>query len=186
MLNPKPFAGGNVFVSCNLVAQEIFDALKQNGADVFICCDPSRSGGKVRGSSREGVQFVRHVSISSSPSSAGVGPECNFSTDEPLPQQDFTCCLAMDGVKILASVREVSYCNGRSIAYKSISRFTFIVVKNVLAAKYKTAEIVEWINQKGEGRLLRTTRETTSKSSVVTLHVPDVAAAIENFLEQTR
>lgn len=59
-------------------------------------------------------------------------------------------------------------------------------MKNVLAAKYKTAEIVEWINQKGEGRLLRTTRETTSKSSVVTLHVPDVAAAIENLLEQTR
>ncbi|KAG6608031.1 hypothetical protein SDJN03_01373, partial [Cucurbita argyrosperma subsp. sororia] len=122
MLNPKPFAGGNVFVSCNLVAQEIFDALKQNGADVFICCDPSRSGGKVRGSSREGVQFVRIEFLLLGGSSA----------DE------------------------------------------------------KTAEIVEWINQKGEGRLLRTTRETTSKSSVVTLHVPDVAAAIENFLEQTR
>ncbi|XP_022941443.1 uncharacterized protein LOC111446737 [Cucurbita moschata] len=57
MLNPKPFAGGNVFVSCNLVAQEIFDALKQNGADVFICCDPSRNGRKFRGSLREGVQF---------------------------------------------------------------------------------------------------------------------------------
>lgn len=34
-----------MFVSCNLVSQEIFDALKQNGADVFICCDPSRNGG---------------------------------------------------------------------------------------------------------------------------------------------
>lgn len=32
---------------------------------------------------------------------------------------------------------------------------------------------------------LNSTRETTSKSSVVTSHVPDVAAAIEDLLEQT-
>lgn len=48
MLKPKPFAGANVFVSRNLVAPEMFDALhdalKQNGAEVFLCCDPSRNG----------------------------------------------------------------------------------------------------------------------------------------------
>lgn len=32
---------------------------------------------------------------------------------------------------------------------------------------------------------LNSTRETTSKSSVVTSHVPDVASAIEDLLEQT-
>lgn len=50
MLKPKPFAGVNVFVSRNLVAPEIFDALhdalKQNGAEVFLCCDPARNGPK--------------------------------------------------------------------------------------------------------------------------------------------
>lgn len=48
MLKPKPFKGASVFMSRNLVAPEIFDALldalKLNGAEVFLCCDPSRTG----------------------------------------------------------------------------------------------------------------------------------------------
>lgn len=48
MMKAKPFKGANVFMSRNLVAPEIFDALldalKLNGADVFLCCDPSRTG----------------------------------------------------------------------------------------------------------------------------------------------
>jgi topoisomerase (DNA) II binding protein 1 len=47
MMKTKTFKGANVFMSRNLVAPEIFDtlhdALKQNGAEVFLCCDPSRS-----------------------------------------------------------------------------------------------------------------------------------------------
>ena len=48
MVNTKPFEGANVFMSRNLVPPEIFDALhdalKNNGAQVFLCCDPSRNG----------------------------------------------------------------------------------------------------------------------------------------------
>lgn len=43
----KSFKGANVFMSRNLVPPELFDslhdALKQNGAEVFLCCDPSRT-----------------------------------------------------------------------------------------------------------------------------------------------
>lgn len=42
------FSGANVFLSRSLVAPEVFDALhdalRLNGAQVFLCCDPSRSG----------------------------------------------------------------------------------------------------------------------------------------------
>ncbi|KAF5818380.1 hypothetical protein HanXRQr2_Chr02g0064521 [Helianthus annuus] len=42
------FKGANVFMSRNLVAPEIFDSLhdvlKDNGADIVLCCDPSRNG----------------------------------------------------------------------------------------------------------------------------------------------
>lgn len=48
MLKTKAFKGANVFMSRNLVPPEIFDALhdalKQNDAEVFLCCDPSRNG----------------------------------------------------------------------------------------------------------------------------------------------
>lgn len=44
----KVFKGANVFMSRNLVPPELFDALhdalKLNGAQVFLCCDPSRNG----------------------------------------------------------------------------------------------------------------------------------------------
>lgn len=90
----------------------------------------------------------------------------------PLPQQGFTCCLAMDGVKILASgfqanekVRcQCSYFQplflyrssflsyntklqveigklvtamGGVLHTKASLDVTFVIVKNVLAAKYK-------------------------------------------------
>lgn len=46
----KVFAGANVFMSRNLVPPELFDALhdalKLNGAQVFLCCDPTRNGPK--------------------------------------------------------------------------------------------------------------------------------------------
>lgn len=44
----KTFKGTNVFMSRNLVPPELFDrlhdALKLNGAEIFLCCDPSRNG----------------------------------------------------------------------------------------------------------------------------------------------
>lgn len=47
MMSTKVFNGANVFMSRNLVPPELFDALhdalKHNGAKVFLCCDPSRN-----------------------------------------------------------------------------------------------------------------------------------------------
>lgn len=48
MLRTNAFKGANVFMSRNLVPPEVFDALhdalKNNGAHVELCCDPSRNG----------------------------------------------------------------------------------------------------------------------------------------------
>lgn len=48
MTKAKAFQGSNVFMSRNLVPPEVFDklhgVLKDNGAQVFLCCDPSRNG----------------------------------------------------------------------------------------------------------------------------------------------
>ncbi|KAG8091091.1 hypothetical protein GUJ93_ZPchr0011g28156 [Zizania palustris] len=42
------FAGASVFLSRNLVAPEVYDAvhdaLRLNGAEVFLCADPGRTG----------------------------------------------------------------------------------------------------------------------------------------------
>lgn len=47
-LKMKAFQGANVFMSRNLVPPEVFDALhdavKDNGAQLHLCCDPSRNG----------------------------------------------------------------------------------------------------------------------------------------------
>ncbi|GJR65010.1 reverse transcriptase domain-containing protein [Tanacetum coccineum] len=66
-----------------LVLPEVFDSLrdvlKDNGAEIILCCDPSRL-------------------------------LCVFSyakENKMLPKQGFTCCLAMDGVKILATGFEI-------------------------------------------------------------------------------
>lgn len=48
MKTTQLFKGANVFMSRNLVPPEVFDTLldafKLNGAEIFLCCDPSRSG----------------------------------------------------------------------------------------------------------------------------------------------
>jgi len=48
MLKTKAFQGAHVFMSRNLVPPEVFDALhdavKDNGAQLHLCCDPSRNG----------------------------------------------------------------------------------------------------------------------------------------------
>jgi hypothetical protein len=48
MSKTKSFQGVNVFMSRNLVPPEVFDtlhdAVKDNGAQIHLCCDPSRNG----------------------------------------------------------------------------------------------------------------------------------------------
>ncbi|OMP05431.1 hypothetical protein COLO4_08845 [Corchorus olitorius] len=98
MMKTKPFKGSNVFMSRKLVPPEVFDklhgVLKDNGAQVFLCCDPSRNGA-----------------------------------------DDFHVISSMDHVKIEKLVTAM----GGVLQSKGSADVSFVVVKNVLATKYKSA-----------------------------------------------
>ncbi|KAK3005313.1 hypothetical protein RJ639_016640, partial [Escallonia herrerae] len=79
------------------------------------------------------------------------GPQCVLSCSKEhrmLPKQAFTCCLAMDGVKVLASgfemdekveIGKLVTAMGGVVHTKASLDVNFVIVKNVLAAKYKWA-----------------------------------------------
>ncbi|KAJ0085046.1 hypothetical protein Patl1_08273 [Pistacia atlantica] len=153
MLKPKPFKGASAFMSRNLVAPEIFDALldalKLNGAEVFLCSDPSRTGPNdfhvISSSDHEKFEDLRAKGCNL------LGPQCVLSCakeNRSLPKQGFTCCLAMDGVKVLASgfdmdekvkIEKLVTAMGGVLQTKASLDVNFVIVKNVLAAKYKWA-----------------------------------------------
>ncbi|XP_057993349.1 uncharacterized protein LOC110654330 isoform X2 [Hevea brasiliensis] len=153
MLKAKTFKGANVFMSRNLVPPEVFDALldalKHNGAEVFLCCDPSRNGSNdyhiISSPDHEKFEDLRTKGCNL------LGPQCVLSCAKEhraLPKQGFTCCLAMDGVKVLASgfemdekvkIEKLITAMGGQLHAKASLDVSFIIVKNVLAAKYKWA-----------------------------------------------
>ncbi|CAL4994372.1 unnamed protein product [Urochloa decumbens] len=147
------FAGASVFLSRNLVAPEVFDAvhdaLRLNGAEVLLCADPSRTG-----------PFDFHVISSASHEKFAdlrakgcklLGPQCILSCAKErrfLPKQSYTCCLAMDGVTVLCSgfekaekarIEELVTAMGGLLQSKSSMDVNFVIVKDVMAAKYKYA-----------------------------------------------
>nr|KYP40240.1 DNA topoisomerase 2-binding protein 1 [Cajanus cajan] len=108
MLKTKAFQGANVFMSRNLVPPEVFDALhdalKDNGAQLHLCCDPSRNGANdfhiISSSKHEKFNDLKSKGCKL------LGPRCVLScakAGRPLPTRGFTCCLVMEGVKVLAS-----------------------------------------------------------------------------------
>ncbi|KAL2317840.1 hypothetical protein Fmac_031716 [Flemingia macrophylla] len=153
MLKTKPFQGANVFMSRNLVPPEVFDALhdavKDNGAQVHLCCDPSRNGPN----DFHIISSRKHEKFNDLKSKGCnlLGPRCVLSCAKarrPLPTQGFTCCLAMEGVKVLASgfemdekvkIEELVAEMGGVLQSKSSMDVNFVIVKTVLAAKYKWA-----------------------------------------------
>ncbi|RDY12356.1 DNA topoisomerase 2-binding protein 1, partial [Mucuna pruriens] len=177
MLKTKAFQGANVFMSRNLVPPEVFDALhdavKDNGAQLHLCCDPSRNGPN----DYHIISSTKHEKFDDLKSKGCklLGPRCVLScakVPRPLPNQGFTCCLAMDGVKVLASgfdmdekclvyvilqvrIEELVAEMGGVLHTKASLDLNFVVVKNVLAAKYKWALNVlkkpivtsEWLKQ---------------------------------------
>ncbi|GAY52091.1 hypothetical protein CUMW_139280 [Citrus unshiu] len=152
MMKPKPFKGAKVYMSRNLVAPEIFDALldalKLNGAEVELCCDPSRTGPNdfhvISSSDHEKFEDLRAKGCNL------LGPQCVLSCakeNRALLKQGFTCCLAMDGVKVLASgfdvdekfkIEKLVTAMGGVLQTKATLDVSFVIVKNVLAAKYKS------------------------------------------------
>ncbi|KAL4596130.1 hypothetical protein ACB092_12G142000 [Castanea dentata] len=169
MMKTKTFKGANVFMSRNLVPPEIFDtlhdALKHNGADVFLCCDPSRSAPNdyhiISSPDHEKFLDLRAKGCNL------LGPQCVLSCakeNRALPKQGYTCCFAMDGVKVLASgfeadekvkIETLVTAMGGVLHPKASLDVSFVIVKNVLAAKYKWALNIlkkpivtsEWLHQ---------------------------------------
>ncbi|KAF4373146.1 hypothetical protein F8388_019328 [Cannabis sativa] len=153
MLKAKTFYGANVFMSPKLVPPEIFDALhdalKNNGAEVFLSSDLSRSGPDdfhiISSPDHEKFEDLRAKGYNL------IGPQCVFSCAEEhraLPKQGFTCCLAMDGVKVLASgfdanekgkMEKLVTAMGGVFHSKASLDVSFVIAKNVLASKYKWA-----------------------------------------------
>ncbi|XP_006345369.1 DNA topoisomerase 2-binding protein 1 [Solanum tuberosum] len=153
MMTTKVFNGANAFMSRNLVPPEQFDALhdalKLNGAQVLLCCDPSRNAP----TDYHVISSPQHEKFGDLQAKGCnlIGPQCILSCakeQRPLPQQGFTCCLAMDGVKILASgfemdekveIGKLVIAMGGVLQTKASLDVSFVIVKNVLAAKYKWA-----------------------------------------------
>ncbi|XP_042461718.1 DNA topoisomerase 2-binding protein 1-like isoform X3 [Zingiber officinale] len=147
------FAGANVFLSRSLVPPDVFDALhdalKLNGATVFLCSDPSRTAANdyhvIASSNHEKFENLRAKGCNL------LGPQCILSCAKEyrnLPKQGYTCCLSMDGVKILASgfdkdekiqIEQLVTAMGGVLHTKASQDVNFVIVKNVLAAKYKWA-----------------------------------------------
>ncbi|WVZ53758.1 hypothetical protein U9M48_004659 [Paspalum notatum var. saurae] len=162
------FAGASVFLSRSLVAPEVFDAvhdaLRLNGAEVLLCADPSRTGPLdfhvISSSSHERFADLKAKGCNL------LGPQCILSCAKErrfLPKQSYTCCLAMDGVNILCSgfekaetvkIEELVTAMGGLLQTKGTQDVNFVIVKDVLAAKYKWAcnnlkpvVTVNWLEQ---------------------------------------
>ncbi|KHG06354.1 DNA topoisomerase 2-binding 1 [Gossypium arboreum] len=153
MTKAKAFMGSNVFMSRNLVPPEVFDklhgVLKDNGAQVLLCCDPSRNGPDdfhvISSFDHEKFEDLRAKGCKL------IGPQCVISCaneNRALPKQGFSCCLAMDGLKVLASgfdmdekvkIEKLVIAMGGVLHTKASLDVSFVIVKNVLAAKYKWA-----------------------------------------------
>ncbi|XP_024171770.1 uncharacterized protein LOC112177743 [Rosa chinensis] len=87
------------------------------------------------------------------------GPQCVFSCaneHRSLSKQKFTCCLALDGVNVLASgfeadekvkIKNLVTSMGGVLHTKTSLDVSFVIAKNALAAKYKVSylkEIYDW------------------------------------------
>ncbi|XP_059077027.1 uncharacterized protein LOC131033660 [Cryptomeria japonica] len=163
------FKGVTVYLSRSLVAPESFDALhdalRYNGADICFCSDPSANSPNqyhiISSSDHE-----KHANLSAKGCNL-VGPECVLrcaKEHRSFPKQGYTCCLAMDGVKVLASGFEneekvkieklVTAMCGELYSKTSLD-IDFLVAKDVLSAKYKWAlnvlrkpvVTIEWLYQ---------------------------------------
>ncbi|KAK9167384.1 hypothetical protein Scep_002575 [Stephania cephalantha] len=150
----KCFNGANVFLSRNLVAPEIHaavrDALTRNGARIFDNCDSSRNAPE----DYHVISSFNHVKFDDLKAKGCnlIGPECVISCakeNRSLPKREgFTCCLAMDGVKAIASgfdkdekamIERLVTSMGGVLQNRASLDVNFVMVKNVLAPKYKWA-----------------------------------------------
>ncbi|RVX15802.1 DNA topoisomerase 2-binding protein 1 [Vitis vinifera] len=158
MMMAKSLKGANVFMSRNLVPPELFDSLH----DALSLTAPMFSSAVILRGTALTITTLSHLPITRNLRILGLrvvicsvrilnlgGPQCVLSCAKehrPLPKQGFTCCLAMDGVKVLASgfdmdekvkIGKLVTAMGGVLHTKASSDVSFVIVKNVLAAKYK-------------------------------------------------
>lgn len=147
------FEGLTVYLSRNLVALEQFDelhgTLKSNGADICLDADPSSNSPK----QYHVISSLEHEKFAflSAQGCNLIGPECIFrcaKEHRSFPRQVYTCCLAMDGVKVLASgfekeekikIEKLVTAMCGELRTKTSLDIDFVLAKDVLAAKYKWA-----------------------------------------------
>lgn len=147
------FEGLTVYLSRNLVAIEQFDelhgTLKSNGADLCLDVDPSSNSPK----QYHVISSLEHEKFAflSAQGCNLIGPECIFrcaKEHRSFPRQGYTCCLAMDGVKVLASgfekeekikIEKLVTAMCGELRTKTSLDIDFVLAKDVLAAKYKWA-----------------------------------------------
>lgn len=163
------FEGLKVCLSRNLVALEQFDelhgTLKSNGADLCLDADPSSNSPK----QYHVISSLDHEKFAylSAQGCNLIGPECIFrcaKEHRSFPKQGYTCCLAMDGVKVLASgfekeekikIEKLVTAMCGELRTKTSLDIDFVVAKDVLAAKYKWAlnvlrkpiVTIDWLEQ---------------------------------------
>ncbi|KAL2893989.1 DNA topoisomerase 2-binding protein 1 [Bienertia sinuspersici] len=158
------------------IFDSLIDALNLNGANVFHCCDPSRNSSDdfhVISSPQHVwishssslfcsilefiflILFFRYEILQEKFEDLRakgcnlLGPQCILSCAKErrvLPKLGFVCCLAMDGVKVLASgfgaeerekIGKLVIAMSGSFHTKPSSDVSFVVVKDVLATKNK-------------------------------------------------
>ncbi|XP_024530554.1 DNA topoisomerase 2-binding protein 1 isoform X1 [Selaginella moellendorffii] len=102
------FAGAKLYLSRNLLPPDVIDSLhdilRQRGAQVNICCDPS-----AHSSLDFHVLFAPDSDKARSLQDKGcqiLGPQCVFQCakmSKPLPRRPCTCCLALEGIRVHAT-----------------------------------------------------------------------------------
>ncbi|KAG6554667.1 hypothetical protein Mapa_003685 [Marchantia paleacea] len=145
------FKGQRVMLSRNLVPPEkfdmILDKLKQNEAEVILCSNPEYNS-----SNDFHFLFSFNNEKFSELLDRGcnvIGPECMLQCARdrrPLPNRKYTCCMSMEGMRILATGFDkkkklhiehlVSAMCGELCSHTSMD-IDIVVAKDVLAPKYK-------------------------------------------------
>ncbi|KAJ3671664.1 hypothetical protein LUZ60_007743 [Juncus effusus] len=147
------FEGINVYLSRNLVAPELYDALhdalRLNGATVYTICDPDRNSPL----DYHVISSPNHEKFANLKSRGCclLGPQCVFfcaKEHRTFPKKDYTCCLTMDGVKVITSgfekdekavIEERVTAMGGILLKDATLDANFVIMKNVLASKYQWA-----------------------------------------------
>jgi topoisomerase (DNA) II binding protein 1 len=146
-----PFQGLRVFLPRNYLPPERYsalqDALTHQGAEVFLNLNPYSKSSvdyhvladelKIKDMREKGCRVV--------------GPECVLRCAREfrrLPDRDYTCCLALEGVSVLLTgfagdekkeLEELVLSMHGTLQQQTVPDVDFVVAKDVLATKYKWA-----------------------------------------------